>query len=547
MSNDSPKVKPLSAGGWNQWELEMSSWLRFKGWWGYISGRVQEPSPPAVGDLPGAARIQWEDAVERAAGTIMLSLSREEQDAVREHQDNAVKMWAALKARHVQVKATSRFHEYSDFFSIRLREGEQLSDLAGHVQEGMRRIQAQRPTPFTLEDLDKELVLMGIISGLSEDPSCRVLVTQLLHSSSLDFSAVYNDLALEDSNRGCNPALYGLQRNSEGVLVSQSRAIEQSSSDAAHAASGTSQKPASFSKVKGASSTTDSSKKQRKCDHCKRTGHEISDCHKKRIEELEKALKQHSANAAGSSSLLPASSFSSGESAGSANAASSRSPTSLHRSDSLWNADTGATSHMTPHQHWFVSYEPFQTPIRLADGKLIYSAGIGAVDFVPVVDGVAQRPIRFSRVLHVPDLRNNLLSVLFLAQSKHFEIRILGESIHFLLQGKLLFTALISDDNAAYLDGYTPKTESSVPLVVAAQRIQVLLDLELWHRRAMHFNPAALKRAMSENLVSGMSLDSLTKLEAVCIPCLAGKMHSNPFPSTGHSTPDILGLIHMDL
>src|ERR1700761_4031200 len=63
----------------------------------------------------------------------------------------------------------------------------------------------------------------------------------------------------------------------------------------------------------------------------------------------------------------------------------------------------------------------------------------------------------------------------------------------------------------------------------------------------MHFNPAALKRAMSENLVSGMSLDSLAKLEAVCIPCLAGKMHSNPFPSTGHSTPDILGLVHMDL
>src|SRR6201996_1463575 len=103
-------------------------------------------------------------------------------------------MWAALKARHVQVKATSCFHEYSDFFSICLREGEQLSDLAGCVQEGMCLIQAQRPSPFTLEDLDKELVLMGIISGLSEDPSCRVLVTQLLHLSSLNFLAIYNVL-----------------------------------------------------------------------------------------------------------------------------------------------------------------------------------------------------------------------------------------------------------------------------------------------------------------------------------------------------------------
>ena len=112
--------------------------------------------------------------------------------------------------------------------------------------------------------------------------------------------------------------------------------------------------------------------------------------------------------------------------------------------------------------------------------------------------------------------------MLFLAQSKRFEICIFGETIHFLLQGELLFTALISDDNAAYLDGFTPETKTSVPLVAAAQRIRVPLDLELWHRRAMHFNPAALKRAMSENLVSGMSLDSLAKLEAICGPCLAG-------------------------
>src|SRR6202012_3560069 len=111
-----------------------------------------------------------------------------------------------------------------------------------------------------------------------------------------------------------------------------------------------------------------------------------------------------------------------------------------------------------------------------ADGKVIFSAGVGAVDFVPLVDGVAQRPIRFTRVLHVPNLRNNLLSVLFLAQSKRFEIRILGESICFLLQGALLFTASISNDNAAYLDGFTPKTEASVPLVAAAQCIRVPLD-----------------------------------------------------------------------
>jgi hypothetical protein len=35
-----------------------------------------------------------------------------------------------------------------------------------------------------------------------------------------------------------------------------------------------------------------------------------------------------------------------------------------------WNADTGATSHMTPHRHWFSSYAPHHVPIKLADNNM---------------------------------------------------------------------------------------------------------------------------------------------------------------------------------
>ncbi|THH17646.1 hypothetical protein EW146_g3207 [Bondarzewia mesenterica] len=62
---------------------------------------------------------------------------------------------------------------------------------------------------------------------------------------------------------------------------------------------------------------------------------------------------------------------------------------SLHPSDPLlplqldadvdWNADTGATSHMTPHHHWLCSYKPHVIPVHLADSTVIYSAGIGSV------------------------------------------------------------------------------------------------------------------------------------------------------------------------
>ena len=83
-----------------------------------------------------------------------------------------------------------------------------------------------------------------------------------------------------------------------------------------------------------------------------------------------------------------------------------------------WNADTGATSHMTPHREWFKSYAPCNVPIRVANGQVIYAAGVGTVEFSPVREGHPLRSVLFSGVLHVPDLNQNLLSVLTLT-SKH--------------------------------------------------------------------------------------------------------------------------------
>jgi len=75
-----------------------------------------------------------------------------------------------------------------------------------------------------------------------------------------------------------------------------------------------------------------------------------------------------------------------------------------------WNADTGATSHMTPHRHWLHNYVPKPVPIKLADNMTVYSTGEGIVYFNPIIDSKAARTFGFTRVLHVPDMRNNLLS-----------------------------------------------------------------------------------------------------------------------------------------
>src|SRR5882762_6918164 len=51
-----------------------------------------------------------------------------------------------------------------------------------------------------------------------------------------------------------------------------------------------------------------------------------------------------------------------------------------------WNADTGASAHMTFNRHWMRNLRPNRTQIRLADGSVVYSEGVGSVRFNPVIN-----------------------------------------------------------------------------------------------------------------------------------------------------------------
>ena len=104
------------------------------------------------------------------------------------------------------------------------------------------------------------------------------------------------------------------------------------------------------------------------------------------------------------------------ESAGAA--ASTHSSSSNTSVSDFWNADTGATSHMTPRRNWFKDYHPSQILIHVANHAVVRAAGIGLVEFLPVKQGLVLRPVVFTNVLHVPALTENLFSVLTVAR-KH--------------------------------------------------------------------------------------------------------------------------------
>jgi transposase InsO family protein len=200
---------------------------------------------------------------------------------------------------------------------------------------------------------------------------------------------------------------------------------------------------------------------------------------------------------------------------------------------------------MTPHRHWLRDYKPFYISIKLADHTIIYSAGIGSVLYKPLINGVESQSLLFSKVLHVPQLQTSLLSILFLTKHRDYKIFIDSQQIQFLRYNRILLTASINSQNAAFLDGITVPASLSVE---SANLSSILpLDLSLWHRRLDHTNHGYVKQLHSKDMVTGMKISNMSRPDPICEPCLAGKMHANPFPTFNSRASKPLELVHIDL
>jgi hypothetical protein len=146
--------------------------------------------------------------------------------------------------------------------------------------------------------------------------------------------------------------------------------------------------------------------------------------------------------------------------------------------------------------------------------------------------------IEFTQVLHVPDLHNSLLSVLYLTKHWGVSVFIEGSVVKFPLKGTLLFTATAADDqNIAYLDGIVVGSQSAN----FSSSIHTLpLNCDLWHCQLCHHSLDSVSAMHNHNLVTGMKLVSSTKSDPICEPCLAGKMNANPLPPSDDPVTQIL-------
>jgi transposase InsO family protein len=207
--------------------------------------------------------------------------------------------------------------------------------------------------------------------------------------------------------------------------------------------------------------------------------------------------------------------------------------------DAHWIADAGATSYMSPRRSWFTKLEPLPIPIRVTNDHVVYSEGVGSVVLEPADKSL--RLVLLSRVLYVPALQNNLLSVLHLVANHRFRVEIEGKEMAFLQNSERRFTAAIRD-NTAWLNASTP------PAPEAALRGEAVMSRALWHRRLCHIGADRLEQAIMGKVATRLVVESDAPVPTHCEPCIRGKHHRDPFPQrASHRATLFPERIHSDL
>jgi transposase InsO family protein len=480
---------------------------------------------------------EFKDRQEKAAGDILAHLSRSQHTHVVDCHDDPATMWATIKAVHIQQVPGMRFSAYNDLFSIVKGPEETLPAVASRVEEAIARVVELRPAQITevtaspsggsaqitrayaIGDLNNELALMAMLRSLPREEYAD-FISSLMRQKDLTRANVESAFQVEQTERDTH----------RGPLLSPSGNT---------ALCTTAQAP----RV---------NKRGVKCGFCTGDGHTEDDCYKKERarKDAQKAVEERRAGcdggkkarancAAAASPLSPAPSDGAKvtELAPSASVRLTGSPDT--HADAHWIADTGATSHMSPRRSWFTKLKPLAIPIRVANDHVMYSEGVGSVVLEPADKSL--RPVLLSRVLYVPALQNNLLSVLHLVANHRFRIETEGKEMVFLQNGKHRFTADICD-NTAWLN-------ASMPLAPeAALRGEATLSCALWHCCLCHIGADRLEQAIKGKVASGLVVESDAPVPTHCKPCICGKHHCDPFPQcASHRATSFLERIHSDL
>jgi hypothetical protein len=453
-------------------------------------------------------------AIAAAAGDNYLDMATEFIDNA-----NPGGLWDELETRLATRTGPSRFNAIYSFFTISRLAGELWGDLAGRIGSARTRVQALFPANFTLKDFLDELESFQLLRSFPEDSVTR---TTILAQGNLDPAHV--------------KAMVDLLITAPSNTVVESATLATSPPGTPRA---TGKFPA--------------------CGWCNQTNHPESNCFskndyhalfiKERAEGIRRGrdgqiLKSGEPNASGSRrgkngrrnfehakvADTPE------ETAGIASSFTSLADPNAN----LWTLDSGASRHMTPRRDWFQSLRADRRSIKVADGRCVYSAGIGIVMLRSTPSGVA---FRLYGVLYVPDLNANLVSTNQLSPTQGLRITTFGNLTEFIRRRKVLFSATTRSNNLSYLDVATESSETATHAFSEA----LPATPQRWHERWAHAGVDLLKELRTSGAIKGFKVKKGPEVNDVCEPCIEGKMHRAPHTAPAERADKPLGRVSSDV
>jgi hypothetical protein len=274
----------------------------------------------------------------------------------------------------------------------------------------------------------------------------------------------------------------------------------------------------------------------RTCHYCKKKGHLVRDCKKKKAADRRQGGRHDKQQPI----ALRAMALTTAASATSTSAASvAEDPAPPTDSfDNMWIVDSGAGHHITCNADWLVNPKPLSGGERIQYGN----GSVGLPSHKGTV--VLRKSISRNRKVVLQDVwydktaKYNMLSVSKAEEAgAHFVFK--RGSCYLYMGDELLLKG--------YRQGgaYVINSKAVTPALTNHPAQQTP---ELWHRRYGHLGYDNLARLTT--MVDGIGIsanDFKAAKSEPCEPCLKGKQHRLPFPESKTATHTPLELIHTDL
>ena len=313
------------------------------------------------------------------------------------------------------------------------------------------------------------------------------------------------------------------------------------------------------------SKASDRDKRNIKCNYCKKKSHIKPECQKLKADQAAKERKSGEKKDFGNKDLV-AKVVVAKHNKETIQLFKTRMLTGQKDMLSKWIVDSGASTHMSSQQKWFITYEKLLEPhwVWLGDKHFILAIRTGRICFTATVNGHSTKYI-LPDIYYVPDLSGNLLSVSTLSQHG-YNLEFCKLKCQLIKLGQVVANAH-EENNLYILDAslFTPKCTyitimDNVDTLINSMDISSHHALVIstnsstgsittWHCQLGHIMLQSVKKLFQQNMVKGMYITDSTGHDLVTYKaCLEDKQTRAPIPKMSDvQNPLVLYRVYSDL